>query len=78
MKKRVMSSIVVLTLLIGAACCFIVRADAAQVNCSGAVGEMTYQCKSGQDKFCSWQQVNGEMTICTGEIIWKGTPTIIE
>lgn len=78
MKKKVLSSLVVLALLTSVVCNFIARADATPVNCSGAVGELTYRCINGEDQFCAWQQVNGELTICIGEIEWGGSSPIIE
>lgn len=78
MKKKILSSLVVLALLTGAVCNFIARADATPESCSGAVGEMTYRCIKGVNQFCAYQQVNGELTLCTGKIEWGGPSTIIE
>ena len=79
MKKRVLSGVAILVLLAGMVCIFSEKAQAVPINCSGAVGDVTYQCISGVNQFCAYQQVNGEMTLCLGEIEWGGiTPAIPE
>lgn len=43
-------------------------ASEPEVNCTGAVGSMTYKCYDTSDDFCSYQVVDGQLTLCVGTL----------
>jgi hypothetical protein len=74
MKKKITLCLIGVSLLLAGSVFSLGIASEPEVNCTGAVGSMTYKCYDTSEDFCTYYVEGGQLTLCVGELETNHNP----